>query len=194
LKILDQVIRFYENRMPSIARYLSEVILVSMLWGYYAFGFFYRQFLSHETKLFLLALLVIYAVIILPYNFLIKKNTTLFFRSQLVILVALRSLQSIWAVSRGKMAGKILQNESERFALLFFIVKVVFIPAMTKYLVDYSILLYQTVVSENFNWQSILSNYQWFFLLSMIVVIVNNFRIAGHFYIMRSSIRNRSFP
>lgn len=174
-----------------VSKYFLEIIGLLLLVTYYNHGFFYRSFLTWETKMAMYYLVGFYGIVILPYNFLVLKDSTAFFKFPEIfkyskrIIILLKSRKSI------REEFIIIKNEEETKVFLFFIIKIIFIPIMLNYFIMYSKQMILFFIGGDVSWNYLLNSYQWFFFLSMVVVIVDTAYFSFGYIVEHSKLNNK---
>lgn len=182
--------RLRNNKSPFFI-WLTEFVLLSLLLGYYLFGFYYKSFLGEEAKWFLAVLYLVYLGGILPYNLVIKKDNTRFFKSGAIFIILIRTLRSFLGMRKGRLQLRIIENKEQKNALLFFLVKFIFIPAMTKFFVEYVFVLKEMIQTHEITIDKLLTGNKWVYFLSVILVVIDTGYFTFGYLVEHSKLNNR---
>ncbi|MBT4338093.1 MAG: hypothetical protein HOD63_05855 [Bacteroidetes bacterium] len=151
-----------------ISEYFSEVLLLALLLTFYSFGFYYGNLLHDYSKILLLVIYAFYIILILPRIIFVKKETGLY-NASLIISIIKRFFKHVLYRNNYHSQFSVFKNDIEKHKFLFFLVKIIFIPIMLNFFVEYVIYLYEFFAQNAFGMKFILSDFRWFLLLSAII-------------------------
>ncbi len=177
------------DRKDYLFEYFTEVCLLGVLLIYYLIGFYYGSLLNEYTKKILLLIYVIYIGAILPYTVFIKKNKGLY-NSTLVLSIVKRLLVNVFSANKQNSSHVFFKSDFEKHRFLFFLVKIIFIPIMLNFFVEYCIFIANNVKQANFNLTYILTDFSWFFLLSAIIFGLDTLYFSFGYLVEHNKLKN----
>jgi len=170
--------------------YFSEFIVVIVLLFYYNFGFYYNQLLHDETKIVLLILASLYLLIILPFRLLSKGRNETIFKSDVLLNVLKQSINQLMVRKRILDNIDLNLTKGELNAVLFFLVKIIFIPIMLNFFIAYLLYLIKYFQS-GFSFEVFFTSYNWFFIISAMIFTVDTFYFSFGYIVESKGLNNQ---
>jgi protein-S-isoprenylcysteine O-methyltransferase Ste14 len=151
-----------------LLEYLAETLLLGFLVLYYSFGFYYGSLLQTETKYTLLVIYILYVGFILPIH-VFKNKLSPVYNSLLIFRLAFRFVALALSTSSKVQLHTFFKNKTEKYRFLFFLVKIIFIPIMLNFFIEYVVYMYAYFTQNAFSIAQLSSNFQWFLVLSALI-------------------------
>jgi len=173
--------------LENFKKFFYEFVLIWGLFFYYSFGFYYSNILVIQTKIVLFILALIYTLIYLPVS-IYRGQSNYLFKGYTLFYLFLRFIKKIFS-NINSLPIKVFKDFEDKKVFLFFLVKIIFIPIMLNFFIEYILYLY-SIFSNNISLRTIFFNFNWFFILSALIYCIDTLFFSFGYIFESKRLRN----